>query len=700
MANEMAKEASAVGYDSSYGYASGYGYASMPSTTSSVGALYDVPSKQEDAYASSFVAGELSSEESEEESSVASIDIDFEETLTCTICQSTYTDPHILSCLHSFCKSCLSKHISTSKVRVSYGSNTIKCPLCRSEHSLSSKGVDDLTPNTQLARKVENLPENFETVQQQCDECEEPNVVSFCPECDIFLCMDCDKNHRKVKKSKSHVLVLPKQAKKKPKPKSFQCATHPTESLEVYCITCKSIVCRDCALYAHNGHKFKRAVEASDEIRKSLVSDSEELMAKLRTFRSHAEAVAKVEKHVTTYPDNLKAFITAQFEELHKMLEKRKEALLKEVDTQYNGFSKTLWVEKDIVETSICKLEAGIKFAQQVAKSQDKLEVAVLGNKAITSMRQMRKTLYWDPKAIKNLGPVGYAAQGSDEYQEYIEKIGILKNMEISISDKGYNGYQSYDDFTKNGTYYVEVEVNFGNNVEALFPQMSISCTCKTGKGSVSCSIKQQQQQGKWMVTFQTVNPGTYTIMATLKISGEDYRVKTETIYLYECIRIQSPCFSAEKAVTQSTIATTSAKTTIDLNEDQVCSSQDISHETSRQWSSHAHASYTKTDVSYSATNVTYSSTNVSYPSDNVSHLRADFLYPSNNMHDMQENSEVGENQGITISAGTVKASEGNSPFKGSYTYSSRPTQSEMHAVKDTVGWQGKKISRRSKPSA
>ena len=46
------------------------------------------------------------------------------------------------------------------------------------------------------------------------------------------------------------------------------------------------------------------------------------------------------------------------------------------------------------------------------------------------------KTLSWDPKAIKNLGPVGYAAQGSDEHQEFIEKIGILKNMGISISDK------------------------------------------------------------------------------------------------------------------------------------------------------------------------------------------------------------------------------------------------------------------------
>ena len=455
---------------------------------------------------------------------------DVEKTLTCAICQSTYSDPRILPCLHSFCKACLLNLIGTREVC----GHKLKCPLCRSEHILTANGVDDLTPHTQLASEVENLL--AEGPEKQCGECEGTNVISFCSDCENFLCDFCDKAHRKMASFKSHALVLPKAAKTIPKTKRFKCHKHLTESLEVYCIQCKSIICRDCALYAHNGHKFKRAVEASDEIRESLVSDSEELVTKLRTFRSHAEAVAKVEKHITTYPDKLKAFITAHFEELHKMLEKRKETLLKEVDTQYNGFSKTLWVEKDIVETSICKLEAGIKFAQQVAKIEDKLEVAVLGNKAITSIRQMMRTLSWDPKVIKYLGPVGYAAQGSDEYREFIEKIGILKNMEISISisDKGYYGYQNYLGFTKNGTYYVEVEVNFGNNFKvALFPQMSISCTCKTEEGLVSCTTSNHQQR-KWMVTFQTENPGIYVIMATLKISGEDCEEKAEIIQLYD----------------------------------------------------------------------------------------------------------------------------------------------------------------------
>ena len=80
----------------------------------------------------------------------------------------------------------------------------------------------------------------------------------------------------------------------------------------------------------------------------------------------------------------------------------------------------------------------------------------------------------------------------------------------------------------------MEVEVNFGNNVKALFPQMSISCTCKSKEGLVLYTTSNYYQQRKWMVTFQTENPGIYVIMATLKISGEDCEEKAEIIQLYD----------------------------------------------------------------------------------------------------------------------------------------------------------------------
>ena len=459
---------------------------------------------------------------------------DVEKTLTCAICQSTYSDPRILPCLHSFCKACLLNLIGTSEVC----GHKLKCPLCRSEHILTANGVDDLTPHTQLASEVENLLE--EGPEEQCGECEGTNVISFCSDCENFLCDFCDQAHKKMASFKSHVLVLPKAAKAIPKTK-FKCHKHPTESLEVYCIQCKSVICRDCLYYTHNGHKFKRLVDVSDEIRRLLVSNSEKFAAKLSTFRSHAEAVAKVEKHVTTYPDEMKAFITAQFEELHKLLEKRKETLHKEVDTQYNGFSKTLWVEKDIVETSICKLEAGIKFAQQVAKSEDKLEVAVLGNKALASMSTMAKTVLWDSKAIKNLGPLLYVPQQRREF--YPSNVGFLKhghNIDIVVTKKGYDYAACISltsqlihpfgstPFQPNGYFQLEVEVQ-----KPFFPEICVSFDCKMTTSAEKVRYTSILRNSKWIVRFQTAYPGSYIVTITVQLNGRESRdicIKQETI--------------------------------------------------------------------------------------------------------------------------------------------------------------------------
>ena len=209
-------------------------------------------------------------------------DEEIEETpLTCTICQDTYSDPRVLPCLHSFCKSCLSKLASIS--------TSVKCPLCRNEHAFSAKGVDELLPNTQLARKVEKL--STTTEKSKCDQCEgdTTDVVSFCSNCEGYLCESCDGAHKKMLAFKSHVLMLPKLAKKNPKVEGFICPKHIPEALTVYCIDCKSVICRDCAIYNHNGHKFKPAVDVSDRIKKILLSDSKQLETKLEAFRSHAE---------------------------------------------------------------------------------------------------------------------------------------------------------------------------------------------------------------------------------------------------------------------------------------------------------------------------------------------------------------------------------------------------------------------------
>lgn len=341
-----------------------------------------------------------------------------EDSLKCAVCLEVYKDPQLLPCLHSFCRNCLKS--STS------------CPLCREQYVLSN-----LVPNTLLASKVEQTTLKLEDQIKKCTQCDSSgdDVVIFCTECNGYLCQECEVAHKKLNIFKSHTSLLPLNQCCKFK-KQFKCNKHTNELLSVYCIQCEVVVCKDCGLYSHQGHQFKPAPEAATDIKEKLVFDVASLGEKLEEFKGHCRTLDNVEKHVTTYPDKLKGFITKEFEELSQKVNERKETLLKLVDTQYDAFSKILWAEKNTVDTTVSHLKAAIKFGNELtSQSDDTLEVSVLGSQACASTKAL-KVATWSDKHIKAEGLLVYLPCNKKCEDELVnvETIGDLVNIQSTTA--------------------------------------------------------------------------------------------------------------------------------------------------------------------------------------------------------------------------------------------------------------------------
>ena len=71
--------------------------------------------------------------------------MNLKERVTCSICLDTYTEPKILSCLHTFCCECLERHARRSQTQGKF-----QCPECREEIDLPEGNRFDCLPNSFL----------------------------------------------------------------------------------------------------------------------------------------------------------------------------------------------------------------------------------------------------------------------------------------------------------------------------------------------------------------------------------------------------------------------------------------------------------------------------------------------------------------------------------------------------------------------
>lgn len=473
----------------------------------------------------------------------------YNEDMKCAVCHDVYKNPHLLPCFHSFCKACLDKVKKPAHHSLSYSrtSMVIKCPTCKKEHSLSDKGP---LQNPFLASKVEELVRADAGPSRSCEQCNSSEVVIFCSRCDNFLCSKCLDAHKRMAAFREHrnSLLEPTKAKKT-KLREYQCSEHTKEILRVYCRDCNEVICRDCALFSHRNHDLKPAEKAAVDIKEELSSCSISLNDRMKTFESHNQTVAKVEQHITTYPDQLKVAIASTFDKLKAAIEERKQVLLNEVDVKYTAFSKKLEAEKKTLDMTMSSLRSGIRFADLLKEDENLVEVVFLGIQAVSFLDDL-KNASWDSKAVKELGPMVYLKHDPkkptpSDCLQFIRSIGHMANAsqdlnrDFDLTPKGYSssnrGAEDYFSlyatpkhmYQENGMFTVLARCSF----DLLCPvTLSVQITLNNADDIPSTVLPEDEH---WKITFHTPKPGKYNVKAELKIGKGILKEKVLTIELH-----------------------------------------------------------------------------------------------------------------------------------------------------------------------
>ncbi|XP_047439578.1 nuclear factor 7, ovary-like [Mugil cephalus] len=231
-----------------------------------------------------------------------------EEDLTCPICHDIFKEPVVLSCSHSFCRSCLKNWWGEKK--------TPECPVCK-EMLLIAEPPVSLT--------LKNL-------------------------CETFVL------ERKKKLSTESELL---------------CNLH-SEKLKLFCLDHQQpvcLVCRDSK--THADHKFRPIDEAAQDHREELQKSLKPVQEKLKIFKEVKGNFDETAEHIKAQAQHTERKIKEQFKKLHQFLQEEEEARIKALREEEKQKSQMMKEKTDALIREITALLDTIRVTEKEMRAED-----------------------------------------------------------------------------------------------------------------------------------------------------------------------------------------------------------------------------------------------------------------------------------------------------------------------------------------
>ncbi|XP_065908696.1 E3 ubiquitin-protein ligase TRIM71-like [Dysidea avara] len=434
--------------------------------------------------------------------------------LICPICCQLFNNPKYLPCYHSYCEGCLEKMQVQSK---------IICPECRKEVKVPTGGVKEFATNFFINRLVDDLILKKKVAGEEkvnCDSCEEDDpVVSFCPDCNSFLCHTCNDFHKRNKQLRSHGVVPLTDLRSNKDTPTIQakvkiplCKDH-DEQLKYYCETCDELVCMYCTMKKHSGHNHDSMKNIASKHRSQLKKVTTPIVGMIQDLSGVHDNINKMVKKIRKQGDEVNKQIDRHYVELVEKLMKQKDQVKQQVRDTVSQKEKALTTQLDEVDSTQAKLVSMKELNDALEKSSDQ-EALSAKKQVIDGMQQLTEkykkvnkhpvqsaSMEFTPSKdpFPQFGSFSAVNLYSSEVANLLQSIIVGKMVEVTIITKDSNGdhcstgghkvFVQSKSFTGNVTVGEVRDNNDGSYVASLVGE-------NVGEAKLHVSINGQEIKG------------------------------------------------------------------------------------------------------------------------------------------------------------------------------------------------------------
>ena len=315
-----------------------------------------------------------------------------EKAITCPVCLEIFNEPKTLSCLHTYCKTCIGNLILA---RANNGGD-IHCPECRGIVPVSDNDASKF-PTSFLVNSLIDTFKNFKKASDPstlCENCGKDKVAAYCSECALHICASCVGCHKTMKVFAGHNVmkggeVLSTKQLAANNIIKFLCSKHKMKQLELYCQSCEKLICLNCTIVDHKGHVFDFVESLATVFKTEVHSAVGGIVDKEQSIQQAIVNVEKVKEELTQQGNGLAHSICDVFGQLESTLQKEKEALLQQTKHMVEkkiGFLSTQAEMLLISQTAFKSLQ---RFIEETSKNSCDEEFVSIKSQITARVREL-----------------------------------------------------------------------------------------------------------------------------------------------------------------------------------------------------------------------------------------------------------------------------------------------------------------------
>ncbi|XP_059397442.1 E3 ubiquitin-protein ligase TRIM39-like [Carassius carassius] len=283
------------------------------------------------------------------------------EELQCSICLDVFTDPVTTPCGHNFCRTCLNKCWTNTRICF--------CTFC---HEIFSK-KPELKINTTLREVAQHFKEKLNLGKSEvfCDMCEErkQKAVKSCLMCQSSYCETHQEPHLRVLGLKKHTLINAVENLE-----DYICQKH-ERPLELFCRDDQTCVCLSCTEGDHRTHNTVPIEEESQQKKIQLFQTQTDVQQMIQNRIKKIEEIQHSVEMRKRNTEEEKSSSVELFTDLIRSIERCQSELLKMMEEQQKAAEKQAEDLIKELQQEITDLKKRNTELEQISHTDDHLHL-------------------------------------------------------------------------------------------------------------------------------------------------------------------------------------------------------------------------------------------------------------------------------------------------------------------------------------